>query len=122
MPMMQKTKKAAQAAPTVNHELRKLLALAKKYRYDGSKFLELGAVTAKIRDHGISVREVAKLFDTSYRRLYYAIDCDDAVKRRRVTKTVAHELGVTSQGACQRHQRCGLAGQICRLNDGGAGR
>ena len=55
-------------------------------------------MTAKIRDHGISVRQLAKLLETSYRRLYYAINCDYAVKRRRVTKAVAHELGVTSLG------------------------
>ena len=31
MPEMKKNKKADKAAPTVNHELRKLLSLAKKY-------------------------------------------------------------------------------------------
>ena len=44
---------------------------------------------------GVTVREAATLLNTPRRRLYMMIDCHDAVKRRRVTRTVARELGWT---------------------------
>lgn len=76
--------------------MRELLKLGKKYHNDRSTFLELGSVTARLRDEqGVSVRQAAKLLNTTYRRLYFMLDCHDAVKRRRVTKTVALELDWT---------------------------
>ena len=93
---MKKTNKAAKAAPIQNARQRELLRLGKKYHNDRSKFLELGAVAARLRDEqGVTVRQAAKLLDTTYRRLYFMLDCHEAVQRRRVTKTVAHELGWT---------------------------
>lgn len=92
---MKKTSKAAKAAPE-NPRMHELLRLAKKYHNDRSKFLELGAVVARLRDEqGISVRQAAKLLNTTYRRLYFMLDCHEAVQSRRVTKTVALELGWT---------------------------